>query len=128
MWVTVKFGPECGVTSSVSLGAARRLLSTTLVGVDAASVAFGVEGVAVRYGQIRSLMTQFRHSGCVSSHLICRFLHSLQPFLDFRWARRPESLLRCCFGICRGAQRAADRVSYEPVREYTDDPYEKLKT
>lgn len=28
------------------------------------------------------------HSGRVSSHLICRLLQRLQPFLDFLWDRR----------------------------------------
>lgn len=37
---------------------------------------------------MRSLTTQLLHAGRASSHLICRRLHSQQPFRDLRWARR----------------------------------------
>lgn len=42
----------------------------------------------LRYEQWRLAVLQLMHAGRASSHLACRCLHSLQPYLDFLWDRR----------------------------------------
>lgn len=86
MAVKVGFGHED--PSPASLGTTGTWSLRTLPGGYTALASLGCEASLLepgtRYEHSRSPMIQLRHSGRVSSHLMCLFLQPLQPFLDFR--------------------------------------------
>lgn len=49
---------------------------------------FDLDGGLGLYSQWRPPTEQLRHAGRVSSHFICRLLHTRQPLRDFRCERR----------------------------------------